>query len=205
MEFFVDLLHQTPTCAQARKWFKFMFMTTFSRFCNITLILVLIIFFIYGGNIWGSTKLTSSTMSSHSHHDTCVWKEGDPQLFHLKTSSGVHYDGGHWFHVAENFMVQHTLMRQRQKSQGIGLASSSEVYLSLDRDAVLGESNSMTRFMLGLGLTDGLFKLLHFIHVPQLDLSHSNAQPGDSMFIPSKAVLSHQVSGCMNGMKCNAL
>jgi hypothetical protein len=163
---------------------------------NALLVLTALIIFIYTANIWKSNEITSNISKEkfhNSNHETCVWSEGDPQLFHLKTSSGVHYDGGHWFHVAENFMVQHTLMRQRQVTKGIGLATSSDVYLSLDREAFLGESNSMTRFMLGLGLTNGLFNFLHFVHVPTLGLSHTSAKPGDSIFMHHKSITSHKV------------
>ena len=168
-----------------------MFSTRGGRLLNVFVVLLVIIFVIYGENLWGSTQLTTSSVT-HSH-ESCAWKEGDPELFHLKTSSGVHYDGGHWFHVAENFMVQHTLLRQRQKSNGIGLATSKEVYLSLDRPEFLSESNSMTRFMFALGMTNGLFDNLHFVHVPFLGLSHTSAKPGDSMYIPPKSVKSHKV------------
>jgi hypothetical protein len=60
--------------------------------------------------------------------EVCTWREGDPQLFYLKTTSGVNYDGGHWFHVAENFMVQHAILR----SNG-GAADASDVYFNTDR------------------------------------------------------------------------
>lgn len=184
---------RAPTIHRCWKWCKNFLRSTFGRFINVVIILAVVIFLIYGESMWKSNDALTSSAASHSHHETCVWKEGDPQLFHLKTSSGVHYDGGHWFHVAENFMVQHTLMRQRQLKTGMGLATSSDVYLSLDRDAFLGESNSMTRFMLGLGLTNGLFDRLHFVHVPILGLSHTSARPGDSMFVPQKSIASHQV------------
>lgn len=194
MESFVDTLHQMPSCSQLRKWFKFMFITTFGRFCNVFIVLAVIIVFLYGENIWGGTHALTSSAVTQTHHVTCVWKEGDPQLFHLKTTSGVHYDGGHWFHVAENFMTQHTLLRQRQQQQGMmGLATSSDVYISMDREGFLSESNSMTRFMLGLGLTNGLFKYLHFVYAPVLDLSHANIKPGDSLYLSSKSVTSQQV------------
>ena len=114
-------------------------------------------------------------------------------MFHLITSSGVNYDGGHWFHVAENFMVQHTLLRQREKDEGIGLATSSEVFLSLDRDSFIAETNSMTRFMLALGMTNGEFNKLHLFHSDTLDLTHTRAKPGDSMFVPASSLEGHQV------------
>mmetsp|Transcript_4543 Transcript_4543/g.6956 ORF Transcript_4543/g.6956 Transcript_4543/m.6956 type:complete len:421 (+) Transcript_4543:126-1388(+) len=88
--------------------------------------------------------------------ETCNWREGDPQLFFLKTISGVNYDGGHWFHVAENFMVQHSILRAVK-----GEAVSPEVYLVPDRAAFNDEMNGMTRFMLALGLTSGAPSYLH--------------------------------------------
>jgi len=34
-----------------------------------------------------------------------------PTLYNMKTKMHVTYEGGHWFHMAENFMTQHSILR----------------------------------------------------------------------------------------------
>lgn len=34
-----------------------------------------------------------------------------PVIFKLRTKLGVNYDAGHWFHMSENFMTQHSILR----------------------------------------------------------------------------------------------
>ena len=67
-------------------------------------------------------------LTEQTLHKGCVWKQRDPVLFHLRTHSGVTYDGGHWFHMSENFMVQHSILRAKDN-----FATSSEVYFNFDR------------------------------------------------------------------------
>jgi hypothetical protein len=58
----------------------------------------------------------------------CNRNEDFPTYFELKTKLGVNYDAGHWFHMAENFMVYHSVLRQKHL-----LSNSSEVYLNFDK------------------------------------------------------------------------
>jgi hypothetical protein len=58
----------------------------------------------------------------------CVWREGDPVIYHLRTKMGVNYDAGHWFHMAENFMVQRSILRQSKL-----LSNASHVLYSFDK------------------------------------------------------------------------
>jgi hypothetical protein len=44
--------------------------------------------------------------NAHNAHRRCVWTEGDPALYVLRTKMGVSYEASHWFHMAENFMAQ---------------------------------------------------------------------------------------------------
>lgn len=41
---------------------------------------------------------------------TCDAATATASVFVLQTALGVNYDAGHWFHVAENFMAQHSLV-----------------------------------------------------------------------------------------------
>lgn len=62
----------------------------------------------------------------------CVWQQGDPVIYHLRTKLGVNYDAGHWFHMAENFMVQRSILRQAKL-----LTNSSHVLYSFDKGTTL--------------------------------------------------------------------
>jgi hypothetical protein len=54
---------------------------------------------------------------------TCNKDGSTASLFVMQTALGVHYDAGHWFHVAENFMAQHSMVRQTV----VALVSANEV------------------------------------------------------------------------------
>jgi hypothetical protein len=41
----------------------------------------------------------------------CDSTSATSSLYVMQTSLGVNYDGSHWFHVAENFMAQHSVVR----------------------------------------------------------------------------------------------
>ncbi len=89
MDLILDALHNMPTLSQCRKYCRFMIISTLSRFTTIFISLAVIILFLYAENLWSSNTLSSSAAARPAHHETCVWKQGDPQLFQLKTSSGV--------------------------------------------------------------------------------------------------------------------
>jgi len=62
----------------------------------------------------------------------CDWNDKSPTIFYLNSKSGVNYEGGHWFHIAENFLVLHSILR----SQG-RLSNSTVLVLSADRSNIL--------------------------------------------------------------------
>ena len=114
-----------------KKWFRW----------SLLLLFVIVILFItqsfFGGSEAIFSSMGSGTDLSSGSADTiqssCKYHDDDPELFYLKTISGVHYDGGHWFHVAENFMVQHSLFRSRESEQEEKEAKAPEVYFLTDR------------------------------------------------------------------------
>lgn len=73
------------------------------------------------------TASTESIVHPTTIQHRCQWKEGDPVVYHLKTKMGVNYDAGHWFHMAENFMVQHSILRKAGE-----LTNSSNIILNFD-------------------------------------------------------------------------
>ena len=66
----------------------------------------------------------------------CSSTSEQPVLYLLRTSSGVNYEGGHWFHIAENFMVLHSILRERNM-----LTNASEIYISVDKSMQYIESH----------------------------------------------------------------
>ena len=86
-------------------------------------------FLFLGINVYYFNFVTKSVSSAaEDKFISCLWEEGDPVLLNLRTKSGVNYEGGHWFHVAENFMVQHSILRSTYR-----LANSSHVYFNIDK------------------------------------------------------------------------
>ena len=57
----------------------------------------------------------SDSPTQHSVPELCQWMPGDPTLFYLRTKLGVNYDAGHWFHMAENFMSAHSILRAKNR------------------------------------------------------------------------------------------
>ena len=78
------------------------------------------------------TANTESIVHPTTVQHRCLWKEGDPVVYHLKTKMGVNYDAGHWFHMAENFMVQHSILRKAGE-----LTNSSNIILNFDEGTSL--------------------------------------------------------------------
>lgn len=79
----------------------------------------------------------------------CTWQTGGPVVYLLHTHLGVNYDAGHWFHMAENFMAQHSLLR----AQGLQTANASVVVYAFDEAAFTKALNGVTKLMVLLGTT----------------------------------------------------
>jgi hypothetical protein len=95
-------------------------------FPSIGLFIVLIVYILYNA-FYVAENL--SEVDSHSSVDRqCNWKTGDPVVYNLKTKMGVNYDAGHWFHMSENFMTQHSILREKHS-----LTNASIVYYNFDK------------------------------------------------------------------------
>lgn len=79
--------------------------------------------YIAGGS---SGKAIPAEWKTH-RHQTCRWSPGGPVVVHLRTKMGVNYDGGHWFHMAENFMAPYSALRAEHRS-----INASTVYFVFD-------------------------------------------------------------------------
>lgn len=99
----------------------------------------------------------------------CEWKAGDPVLYHMNTKLGVNYGGDHWFHVAENFMTQHSILEASNRN-----TDANVVYFDFDRSGFVAETTGMTKFMIALGAlktpSESVDKEYHFIHHSGIDL-----------------------------------
>lgn len=89
------------------------------------IVLVLINIFIFPYN---NPKYLQSKGARSKTNLGCSWKIGGPTIFNMKTSLGVSYEAGHWFHMAENFMVHHSTLRALQLQ-----ANSSEIFFNFDK------------------------------------------------------------------------
>lgn len=72
-------------------------------------------------------ELQHSFVNHFVNHYECSWQEGMPVYYNIHTKLGVNYDAGHWFHMSENIMVQHSILRQNKH-----LTNSSVVYYNFD-------------------------------------------------------------------------
>ena len=68
-----------------------------------------------------------STSSNTAHVLTCKWNPGDPVFYILKTKMHINYNGGHWFHMAENFMAEYSQRRSQRT-----YSNASEIYYVFD-------------------------------------------------------------------------
>ena len=94
--------------------------------------------------------------------NNCIWNNNDPVIYNMRTKLGVGYEGGHWFHMAENFMVQHSILRH----DGM-LTNASNVYYNFDKDGFIKELNGVTKMIVSLGTIGTLLmkeKIANYIY-----------------------------------------
>jgi hypothetical protein len=97
---------------------------------------------------WDEVSSEFSTHTLGGKESGCHWTEGSPVLYHLNTKLGVNYEGDHWFHIAENFMTQHSVLEASKRN-----TDSKVIYFDFDRSGFVAETNGMTKFMIALGVT----------------------------------------------------
>lgn len=81
------------------------------NFCGIIVLTIIILSVLFGSKSF-FTPLNSSARKEEFVR--CSPNEDSPVLVNLKTKMKVYYDGDQWFHMAETFSVQHSIL----KSQG---------------------------------------------------------------------------------------
>jgi hypothetical protein len=58
----------------------------------------------------------------------CIATADAPVIYNMRTALGVNYDAGHWFHMSENFMTQHSILRSKNL-----LTNASDVIYVFDK------------------------------------------------------------------------
>eukprot|EP01039_Chlorochromonas_danica_P009398 gene9398-10381_t len=106
----------------------------------------------------------------------CHWTVNDPVVFNIRTKLGVNYDGGHWFHMAENILTMHSMLRAQGR-----LANSSQVFFNFDTPEFSTNLNGMTRFITYLGLVSSQSPLRRMWYGYKEVLWQQLRVPGDSL------------------------
>jgi len=116
-------------------------MNKFSWLCiGIAVIFVTVTMF----STYYSELLPIPHLEHHANFRKCTPNSNSPILLNLKTRMQVYYDGGQWFHMTENFLVQHSLLAEQQRQlQGKSIwynfdkrkcASISLLFLEFDKN-----------------------------------------------------------------------
>jgi hypothetical protein len=154
---------------------------------------------------------------SSSHH--CDVNPSLPAvyLFNIKTKLGVNYDAGHWFHMAENLMVEHSLLRRKNGLIDVGNSGNETLILyNFDKselsfllvcilfrytfvEGFSSNLNSITRFIMYLGtikekISSSLSSSslnMYFLEDPSL--WKKNIQAGDRILVESSSLLKQKV------------
>lgn len=105
------------------------------------ILLIVILFFVlsmyYIINMLYATSIGNDLKS-------CLSDRGR-SLYSLRTKLGVTYDGSHWFHIAENFMTQHSVLRKSSLQ-----SCSHEIYYNFDKAGFVTKLNGVTKLMIVL-------------------------------------------------------
>lgn len=130
-----------PPSTSSGSWFSYLSMSRGSTLYTITAIIVgtllIIVYNLYMLPKEEKSLFFEATHNPHhlilGHKHECHWNPSnhDAVLFNIHTKLGVNYDAGHWFHMAENIMVQHSLLRRVH-----GLTNATKVYYNFDQGNV---------------------------------------------------------------------
>lgn len=93
----------------------------------------------------------------------CIWKQNGPVLMNLKTHLNVYYDGGQWFHMSENFLVQHSMLKKNR-----ALLNATDVYYNFDSSNICSFSFYDNIFMIDFFL----FSSSYFQKISKPILTH---------------------------------
>ena len=155
----------------------------YSALCLISVV------FIYYSTVYNNR--TNNTKVNGNRRPTltsCVWEEGGPVLYNIRTKLGVSYEASHWFHMAENVMAQHSILRESNRLANISsLQTAGQVFYNFDNKRFVAQLNGVTKLLVALGTIGAVFpnkmedvneeilreipyekkvKVLHYTHIP---------------------------------------
>jgi len=76
-------------------------------------------------------QLRGGTNVVMSAPEACIWSPGGPTLYYLRTKLGVNYDAGHWFHMSENLLTAHSILRAARQAQEKKMLGESTLKASI--------------------------------------------------------------------------
>lgn len=123
----------------------------------------------------------------------CTPNSDSPVLLNLKTKMRVLYDGGQWYHMTENFLVQHSLLSQKQR-----LIHGKSIWYNFDKVHFTDNLNGFTRFVIYLGTVShesSDVRTLSFTSNPSLfstkaEMERAGVAIGDGILIDRSALKS---------------
>jgi hypothetical protein len=124
-------------------------------------------------------------LQNHFQFQKCSPNSNSPILLNLKTKMHVSYDGGQWFHMAENFLVQHSLLAEQQRQ-----LEGMSIWYNFDKRHFADKLNPFTRFLIFLGTVAPSTNIhsISFLANPDLIPLHTDSIPqsinvGDGILI----------------------
>ncbi|RYH21492.1 hypothetical protein EON65_20525, partial [archaeon] len=96
---------------------------------------------------------TEAINSGEATSHRCAWTSEDPVLYTIKTHLEVNYDAGHWFHMSENILTYHSMLRTRHTPADI--LGANTAYFLFDNPSFPAKLNAMTRLITYLGVING--------------------------------------------------
>eukprot|EP01040_Poterioochromonas_malhamensis_P007099 gene7099-7666_t len=112
-----------------------------------------------------------------------------PIFVNVKTQLGVNYDAGHWFHMAENIMVEHSILRKKDQ-----LINNSIIFYNFDKKGFVDDLNSITRFVIYLGTIlpkPTTIQSIYYLEYPSLWKKHLKV--GDAILIDSHNLMKQKM------------
>lgn len=158
-----------------------------------------------GGSGASPAQSTVHEAGMPSNKYDCEWNEGDPVIYRLNTKLGVNYEGDHWFHVAENFMTLHSILRAQGHT-----TTSNNIYFDFDKKGFAKQLNGMTKMMTSMAVvdmpeTEDLLasskknRKFHFIHTDRSKLPSNKLHTGDHILLRQNHVTEHLITTLEDG------
>lgn len=124
---------------------------------------------------------------------TCEWDvNNDPVIYKLKTKMGVNYEADHWFHMSENFMTSHSILREQNR-----LSNSNHIIYNFDKENFINDLNGVTKLMILLGTINSY----SYINNSDLSSSHitTNVNKASYIHLPINSMYNQHLNSLTEG------